>query len=72
VSKRRRSPSSLQLIRQRLEFANEAREPEYWKRVLFPDETVLLLEPNPQYRYIEVGEEQPVREKSKYSPRIMV
>lgn len=56
---------------QRLEFAKR-QEPEYWKRVLFTDETVLLLEPNPQYRYIEVGEEQPVREKSNYSPRIMV
>lgn len=57
---------------QRLEFASEPRAPDYWKSILFTDETVFLLEPPPEYRYVEEGDEQPVREKSKYTRRIMV
>lgn len=57
---------------QRVEFASEPRAPDYWKNILFTDETVFLLEPPPEYRYVEEGDEQPVREKSKYTRRIMV
>ena len=57
---------------QRLEFANKKRPTNYWKRVLFTDETVFLLEPPSQYRYIEAHEEQPIKEHSKYTPKIMV
>jgi transposase len=57
---------------QRVEFANEARVENYWKKVLFTDETVLLLEPPPQYRYIEEGDEQPFIGRSKYARKIMV
>lgn len=57
---------------QRIEFAKEKRAGSYWKRVLFTDETIFLLEPPPQYRYVEEGEEPPILERSKYSKRIMV
>lgn len=56
----------------RLDFAKEKRAKDYWKRVLFTDETIFLLEPPPQYRYVEADEEQPIKERSKYSKKIMV
>ena len=59
---------------QRVDFANAHvnRPNSYWKRLLFTDETILLVEPPPGTRYISDGEELPTVDKSKFGAKIMV
>jgi hypothetical protein len=59
-------------VAMRLHFAEEKRAATFWRRVLFTDETMLLLEPPQPHVYISPNEAVPVAPKSKYSPKIMV
>lgn len=59
-------------VAKRLEFAEVKRTKTFWRRVLFTDETMLVLEPPPSHVYISANNPIPIAPHSKYSPKIMV
>ena len=59
-------------MQKRIEFAEKKRARNYWRRVLFTDETLLFLEPPSTHVYISSGDSIPQIPRSKQSPKIMV
>ena len=52
-------------------FTEKKRARNYWRRVLFTDETLLFLEPPSTHVYISSGDSTPQIPRSKQSPKIM-